>query len=70
MVIRVSRAIIDSLKSQPLALALVIVNVMFLIGGTYILGSIAENLSGQQLRKDQLLASLAKSCLEQRKTEP
>ena len=51
-------------QTQP-ALALVIIKVLFLVGGIYVLRDIAENLKGQQLRKDELLAQLAKDCIVQ-----
>ena len=51
------------MKTQPLALALVVINVLFLVGGIFVLRDIAENLNGQQLRKDELLAQLAKDCI-------
>ncbi|MBO4221935.1 hypothetical protein [Bradyrhizobium neotropicale] len=60
---KVASGTVEALKSQPLALALVVVNVLFLVGGAYILDNIAENLKGQQLRKDELLADLAKRCV-------
>jgi hypothetical protein len=60
---KVATATVESLKSSPLALALIIINVLFLIGGGYILHDVGENLRGQQLRKDELLAQLAKDCI-------
>ncbi|MFH0298339.1 hypothetical protein AAFX91_14070 [Bradyrhizobium sp. 31Argb] len=60
---KVATATVESLKSQPLALALVVVNVLFLLGGGYILHDIAQNLKGQQERKDMLLADLARRCI-------
>lgn len=60
---KVAGGVVEGLKTQPLALALVVINVLFLLGGGYILHDIADNLKGQQLRKDDLLAQLAKDCI-------
>jgi hypothetical protein len=60
---KVATATIESLKSSPLALALIVINVLFLVGGIWVLHDIALNLKGQQERKDQLLAELAKDCI-------
>jgi hypothetical protein len=42
----------ETLKSQPLALALVVINVLFLAGGIWIMHDIADSVRGQQLRKE------------------
>jgi hypothetical protein len=60
---KVASATVEAMKTQPLALALVVINVLFLVGGIFVLRDIAENLKGQQLRKDELLAQLAKDCI-------
>ena len=64
-VAKVASATVEAMKTQPLALALVVINVLFLLGGIFVLRDIAENLRGQQLRKDELLAQLAKDCIVQ-----
>jgi hypothetical protein len=60
---KVATATVESLKSQPLALALIVINLMFLAGGIWIMHDIADSVRAQQLRKDQLLAELAKDCI-------
>jgi hypothetical protein len=60
---KVASATVEAMKIQPLALALVVINILFLLGGIFVLRDIAENLRGQQLRKDELLAQLAKDCI-------
>jgi len=67
---KVAGATVEAMKTQPLALALVVINVLFLVGGIYVLRDIAENLKGQQLRKDELLAQLAKDCIVQLPSKP
>jgi hypothetical protein len=54
---------VDALKSQPLALALVVVNVLFLLAGGYFLRDIAQHQSASEQRKDELLADMARRCL-------
>ena len=60
---KVASATIESLKSQPLALALIVVNVLFLLGGLYALHDLAQAMRERETRKDQLLAELAKDCI-------
>ena len=60
---KVAGGTVEALKSQPLALALVVINVLFLLGGGYVLHDIADAQRASMLRKDQLLADLAERCL-------
>jgi hypothetical protein len=60
---KVATGTVDALKSQPLALALVIVNVLFLGGGGYIATAFMKEIGNASLRKDELLADMAKRCL-------
>jgi hypothetical protein len=60
---KVASTTVESLKSQPLALALVIINVLFLLGGLYALHDLAQAMRVRDERKDQLLAELAKDCI-------
>jgi hypothetical protein len=60
---KVATGTVDALKSQPLALALVVVNVLFLVGGSYVASSFMKELGNASLRKDELLADMAKRCL-------
>jgi hypothetical protein len=52
-------SVVDGLKAHPLALALVVVNVGFLIAVGYFLYLIGQS----TLRKDALLTDIAKSCI-------
>jgi hypothetical protein len=56
---RIATSIINGLKSQPLILALVVVNVLFLIGCAYGL----REISASAARRDMMLADeIAKDC--------
>lgn len=55
---KVATSTIDALKSQPLALALIVVNVLFLAFVMFIIHSLKE----QGERKDALLGDLARNC--------
>jgi hypothetical protein len=58
---KLAGGIVESLKAQPLALALVMVNLLFLVAGGFAL----HELGGSMLRKDELLAKLAENCMVQ-----
>ncbi|MGX1151467.1 hypothetical protein [Bradyrhizobium ottawaense] len=51
--------IIGALRSQPLALALVVINLLFLTGFAFMLREIAQAVA----RKDALLAEIASHCM-------
>lgn len=56
---KVAVSIIDALKTQPMALALIVINFGFLI----MIGYILHSLNAGTERKDNLLADLAKHCV-------
>jgi hypothetical protein len=56
---KVGSAIAESLKSQPLAPALVVINLAFLIGFAFMFGEIAASVQ----RKDALVVDLVKNCV-------
>lgn len=60
MVKRIAVNVIDALRSQPLALALVVINLLFLFGFAFMLREIAQAVA----RKDALLAEIASHCLK------
>jgi hypothetical protein len=60
---KVATATVESLKSSPLALALIVINVLFLLGGLYALHDLAQAMRVREERKDNLLAQLAKDCI-------
>ncbi|MFK4534269.1 hypothetical protein ABIA00_002452 [Bradyrhizobium ottawaense] len=56
---KAASAVAESLRSQPLALALVVINLLFLIGFAFMLREIAQAVE----RKDALLAEIASHCM-------
>jgi len=60
---------VEALKSQPLALALVVINVLFLLAGVWFLHTIAGNSSAAAVRRDALMTQLAKDCIVAPKPE-
>jgi hypothetical protein len=60
---KVATGIIDGLKHQPLALALVVINMLFLGSVGYVLHRVGEINSAAAIRRDELLADLARHCV-------
>jgi hypothetical protein len=61
-----SRAVVgvaDAMRSQPLALALVIINLLFLGAGGFFLHELGIATVRENERRDDLIADLAKRCL-------
>jgi hypothetical protein len=56
---KVATATVESLKSQPLALALIVINVLFIGFVSFVLHSLKD----QAERKDALLGDLARHCV-------
>jgi hypothetical protein len=56
---------VEALKTQPLALALVLVNVLFLIGGGWFLSSIVTQIAEGNARRDKMLTEFARMCSPQ-----
>ena len=56
-------ATVDALRTQPLALALVVINVLFLFAGLYFLHSLTGAQASTQERKDKLMAEMMDKCL-------
>jgi len=59
---KVATSVVESMKGQPLALAVIVVNVLFLVGGLWFLHEIATLTSARQQRNDQLLVELVREC--------
>jgi hypothetical protein len=56
---KVATGVIETLKGQPLALALIVINVLFLAAGIYILREVVGGQRSNNERKDALITSLA-----------
>lgn len=61
---KVATGVVDSLKTQPISLALIVLNVIFLIVGYLILAKISDRSAADSLRADELIAKLAQ-CYQQ-----
>jgi hypothetical protein len=61
---RVATSTVDALKSQPLALALVIVNVLFLLGGMWTAHDFFQRLETASTRKDALMSDMVERCIQ------
>jgi hypothetical protein len=53
---------VEALKSQPMALALVIVNVLFLLGGLYFLHDLKLSAQARNERQDKQFSTLLEHC--------
>lgn len=59
---KVAVSVVDSLKSQPISLALIVLNVIFLITGYLILAKVSDRSSADAQRADDLIAKLVSQC--------
>lgn len=59
------KAVAGGLKSQPLAFALVLINVMFLAVGAWILRDVATNARD----RDKMLTEIARDCWSDKKPD-
>ena len=57
---------VDAMKSQPLALALIIVNLMFLLGGLYAAKIFLDDVAKAETNRTALINTLAEKCLLQK----
>lgn len=60
---KVATGVVDALRSQPLSLALIILNCLFLIVGYFIFAKSSDIGSAERARADALLAELARNCV-------
>lgn len=60
---KVAVATVESLKHQPLALALVIVNVMFLAAGVWTMKDVAESFRAREAQRGAFMTELLDRCL-------
>ena len=52
----------ESLGKSPLALGLIVVNMIFLFGGGWVIHDVAERTSAGNERRDKMLAEIIRSC--------
>jgi hypothetical protein len=60
---RVVSGVTDALKGQPLALALVLVNLTFLAAGIYVAKDFFSRLESASQRKDLMVEEMMKRCM-------
>lgn len=63
---KVASGVVDSLKAQPISLALIVLNVIFLCVGYFILAKVSDRAAADMLRADELIAKLAQCAPTQR----
>lgn len=60
----IARTSIEAMKGNPLALALVLVNLMFLAVGLYVLRDLSNLSRERDSRRDELLTTLVNNCIK------
>jgi len=55
--------VVHAMEAQPLALALVIVNALFLAAGLYVMTQISKNSNAEDAQRMRLIEQLLTSCL-------
>jgi len=55
--------VVEGLKSQPLALALIVVNMMFLAGGLYAAKTLLGNIATAETHRSQFINTLVEKCV-------
>jgi hypothetical protein len=59
---KIASGVVEGLKTQPLALALVVINIAFLIVGSFALHGIADEVRANNARDASLIAELSRQC--------
>ena len=59
---KAATAAVTGLAAQPLSLALVCINVVFLAFGTWFIRDVIQTSSAANIRRDQLMMQLIKDC--------
>jgi hypothetical protein len=67
---KVANTAIDAMKSTPLAIALLLVNIGFLSFAAYVLGQVAANASERNKTQSDLIASLVRDIRDCRAPTP
>lgn len=63
---KVATSVVDSLRGHPISLALIVLNVIFLIVGYLILVKVNDRAAADMLRADELIAKLVQCAQTQR----
>ena len=63
---KVASSIVDALRNQPLALALIVVNVLFLGVAGYFMHVFFQELGVASTRKDEMITQLVSICTEKK----
>ena len=58
MILKLARSIADSMRTEPFALALVVVNIMWLVWG----GNTVREIANAVERRDQIMTLLIEQC--------
>jgi len=66
---KVAGSVVEGLKTQPLSLALIVVNIAFLGFVTFIVYTLNERTEHQYEVKDQLIYKLVDKCRDQQSTQ-
>ena len=61
---KVATSVVETMKSQPLALALIVINVLFLAVGVWVLREVAQNSRTDRAAQVALLTQMANNCGE------
>jgi hypothetical protein len=64
MIEKLAVATVDAMKTQPLAVALVVINILFLAASGYIIVEVSGAYRVREERRDQLLSQITKSCFD------
>jgi len=58
-----ARTVIGAMQSQPLAIALILINIMFLGGVGYLITDIAHTIGLRNLKQDEFWQGIARDCM-------
>jgi hypothetical protein len=57
------KAVAENLKSHPVAFAIIVINLLFLLAGVWVLRDVASNAR----ERDSLLSQIVRDCLQEKK---
>ena len=65
---KIATSTIDAMKSQPLALALIVINVLFLATGAWVFHVVGDAIRTDRELRNVLLAQMTDHCIVQRES--